>query len=160
VARKSIDPTTKHGCIATDSDGGFLTSGYNGPPQDYDDDNFPLTRPEKYLDMVHSEANCIYISQRKRTSLAGSILYVTGFTCRECLKALIQCKISKIIYGPYNSFPGADYLDSLDMLLGRQKIVIERFKYDEALYAFNPRVREIVEERNATDINFEWNTGE
>lgn len=160
VARKSIDPTTKHGCIAVDSDGGFLTSGYNGPPQDYDDENFPITRPEKYLDMVHSEANCIYISQRKRTSLVGSTLYVTGFICRECLKALIQCKISKIIYGPYNSIKSDEYLDSLEILLRNQKIIIERFKYDEALYAFNPRVKEIIEEREVANINFEWNTGE
>ncbi len=159
VARKSIDPTTKHGCIAVDEFGGVITTGYNGPPSDYDDNNFPLTRPEKYEDMIHSEANCIYISGRHGKSIMGSTFYITGFPCRECLKAMIQVKVSKIVYGPLASVmtDSKEYVMSMKNLLKKQKIIIERFKYDEGLYIFEPRVKNLIQEREVEDIIFEWN---
>lgn len=158
VARRSIDPTTKHGCIAVDADDGIISTGYNSPPQGFVDEEFPLTRPEKYLDMVHSEPNCIYMAARRSVSVAGSTFYITGFPCRECLKAMLQVKVSKIIYGPYNSIMSAEYMEGLGILLKGQSLVIERFTYDEGLYVFNPRVKDIIEEREIANINFELNT--
>jgi len=160
VARRSIDPTTKHGCIAVDADGGILSTGYNSAPQGFADEEFPLTRPEKYVDMVHSESNCIYMAARHATSVVDSTFYITGFPCRECLKAMIQVKVSKIIYGPYNSVMTDDeeYIQFMAILLKGQGIIIERYRYDEGLYIFNPRVKTIIEEREVADIHFEWNT--
>jgi dCMP deaminase len=159
IARKSIDPTTKHGCLAVDFSGGILSTGYNSAPQGFIDEKFPLTRPEKYLDMIHSEKNCIYMASRHAVSIVDSIFYITGFPCRECLKAMIQVKVSKIIYGPYVSvmIGNKEYINSLEILLKNQKIVISRFKYDEGLYRFNPRIRKIIEEREISDIDFERN---
>lgn len=161
IARRSIDPPTKHGCLSVGTDGGILSTGYNSAPQGFVDKEFPLTRPEKYLDMIHSEKNCIYMATRHAVSISGSTFYVTGFTCRECLKAIIQCKIVKIIYGPYNSvmtdYKG--YLESLGILLKEQEIIIERFQYDKGLYKFNPRIKKIVKERKVKNINFEFNVG-
>jgi dCMP deaminase len=158
IARRSIDPTTKHGCVAIDPDGGILSTGYNSAPQGFADKEFPQTRPEKYLDMIHSEKNCIYMSARHAVSIVGSTFYVTGFPCRECLKAMIQVKILKIIYGPYNSIMSGEYLEGLEILLKGQGIIIERFKYDQSLYSFNPRVKSIIEERDVAGIHFELNT--
>lgn len=159
VARRSIDPTTKHGCIAVDSESGILSTGYNSPPQGFVDEEFPLTRPEKYLDMIHAEKNCIYMSARHAISIVGSTFYITGFPCRECLKAMIQVRVSKIIYGPCGSvmIDKKEYIKTLGILLKNQDIIIERYKYDEGLYVFNPRVKSIIEEREVSDINFELN---
>lgn len=159
VARRSIDPTTKHGCISVDADGGILSTGYNSAPQGFPDEEFPLTRPEKYVDMVHSESNCIYMAARHSVSVVGSMFYITGFPCRECMKAMIQVKVAKIIYGPYNSVmtDNEQYIQSMAILLKGQNIIIKRFEYDEGLYAFNPRVKDLIEEREVADIHFEWN---
>jgi deoxycytidylate deaminase len=159
VARKSIDPTTKHGCVAIDSDGGVITTGYNSPPQGYDDKEFPLTRPEKYVDMVHSEVNCIYIAGRQGKSLAGSTFYITGFPCRECMKAMIQAKVAQIVYGPYGSamIDSQEFIDGMKVLLKGQPIVIRRFTFDEGLYLFNTRVGKMMGERKIGNTSFEWN---
>ena len=160
IARRSIDPTTKHGCIAVDKDGGILSTGYNSAPQGYIDKEFPLTRPEKYVDMVHSEPNCIYIAARHSVSVTGSTFYITGFPCRECLKAMIQVQVGKIIYGPYGSamIDSEEFIEGIKVLLKGQDIIIKRFGYDEGLYRFNPRVGEIMRNREIGNTNFEWNS--
>jgi deoxycytidylate deaminase len=162
VARRSIDPTTKHGCIAVDADGSILSTGYNSAPQGYIDKEFPLTRPEKYVDMVHSEPNCIYMAARHHVSLTGSTFYITGIPCRECLKAMIQVKVAQIVYGPYGSamLDSKEFIDGIKVLLKGQPIVIRRFIFDEGLYRFNPRVGEIMADRKIGNTDFQWNWSE
>ena len=161
IARKSLDPSTKHGCLAISSSGGILSAGYNSPPQGSIDSQVPLTRPEKYIFFEHSERNCIYMASRNETCLEGSIFYITGFPCTDCLRAMIQVKVSKIVYGPYNSImtDSQEYMDRVRMLLKGQEIDIRRFKYDEGLYVFNPRIKALIEEREVADINFHWING-
>ena len=48
VAQRSLDPSTKHGCIVTCEDKTILAVGYNGPPRNCIDENVPLDRPKKY----------------------------------------------------------------------------------------------------------------
>jgi dCMP deaminase len=159
IARRSIDPTTKHGCLAVNADSGILSTAYNSAPQGFADKEFPQSRPEKYLDMIHSEKNCIYMAARHAVSVVGSTFYITGFPCRGCLKAMIQVKVSKIIYGPLLSvmLDNKKYGESLKILLKGQKIVIEKFKYEEGLYRFNHRIRDEMSERKTSFIDFEWN---
>lgn len=159
VARKSLDPDSKNGCLAVDPDGGILSAGYNSPPQGSADEEIPLTRPDKYIFFEHSERNCIYIATRHGTSLMGSVFYLTGFPCIECLRAMIQVKIKKIIYGGHTSVMTntKEYISRYPLLLKKQSIIIERFKYDEGLYRFNPRIRELIRKREVTDIRLEYN---
>jgi dCMP deaminase len=159
VARKSLDPSSKCGCVAIDPHGGILSAGYNSPPQGATDAEIPLTRPDKYIYFEHSERNCIYLAARNGTPLRGSIFYVTGFPCSDCLRAMIQVEASKIIYGPYQTVMqnSEEYMKRYPILLKGQKIVIKRFKYDEGLYRFNPRIQVLMEKRDVNDIHFEWN---
>lgn len=159
IARASLDPSTKHGCLAIGSYGNFLSSGYNSPPQHSNDKNIPLTRPEKYDYFEHSERNCIYMAAREGIPLHDSIFYITGFPCIDCLRAIIQVGAVKIVYGPYNSVltSSEDYLLKYPIILKGQPLVIERFKYDKGLYEFNSRVKKIIEEREISDIIFQWN---
>lgn len=97
VAKRSLDPDTQHGCIAVDGFGAILSTGYNGPPRGVDDSKIPLTRPEKYPYMIHSEQNCIANAARIGVSLDGSTIYVTGTPCGVCLNLMHQSGVLKLI---------------------------------------------------------------
>ncbi len=159
IARKSLDPNTKHGCIAIAPDGDFISAGYNSPPQASDDANIPINRPDKYIYFEHAEKNCIFMAGRKGVPLKGSYFYITGFPCSDCIRAMIQVGVLRIIYGPYNSVMTNDeeYMKRYPILLKNQSIVVERFRYDKGLYQFNPRIKQIIEERHIEEIDFEWN---
>lgn len=102
ASQRSIDPSTKHGCVITASDHTILSIGFNGPPRNSDESKVPLTRPEKYPFMAHAEANAIDNSAH---NLRGSncIAYVTGVPCSACLLRLIQNGVNTVVYGQVGS---------------------------------------------------------
>lgn len=160
VALKSLDPSSKCGCVAVDPRGGFLSAGYNSPPQGSVDANIPLTRPDKYFYFEHAERNCIYLAARNGTPLRNAVFYVTGLPCLDCLRALIQVEASKVVYGPYNSVmqSSEEYLNRYDLMVDNQSIIIERFKYDESLYNLSPFIKQaMVQKKDSMDMNFEHN---
>jgi dCMP deaminase len=87
VSKRSHDIHTQHGCVITDQNHRILGVGYNGFPKGLDDDKLPITRPDKYHWMVHSErnalANCVIRPD-------NGIAYVTGQCCNDCIIALWQ----------------------------------------------------------------------
>ena len=97
---RSVDPATRHGCIFVNDDNKVLSMGYNSFPRDCMDDKLPLTRPEKYEVIVHSETNAIINSE---CSLTGATAYITGFPCPRCFSNMLNAKIKRIIYGPIGS---------------------------------------------------------
>jgi len=94
---RSLDNDSKFGCVAVDSSGVILSTGYNGPPRDIDDESVPLTRPTKYMYMEHAERNCIYNAARTGVSLEGCTFYVTGISCVDCTRAMYQVGASRIV---------------------------------------------------------------
>ena len=100
VSSRSIDPSTRHGCVISDKNHRIISTGYNSPIQGIDDSQIPLTRPEKYPYFLHSEENAILFAQR---SIEGAIVYITGMPCSRCLRQLLQLKVAKIVYGNRNS---------------------------------------------------------
>lgn len=129
---RSIDPATRHGCIFVSENNQPLSMGFNSFPADCEDDKLPLTRPEKYEVIVHSETNAIINSKR---DLEGCTAYITGCPCPRCFGNMINAKISKIIYGPI----GSHQLRDSDMELIKQmnisaktgKNKIEIVKYED-----------------------------
>ncbi len=101
---RSIDPDTKHGCVAVSQAGAILSTGYNGPPRKVDDTTIPLTRPEKYMYMEHAERNCIYNAARVGTPLDDCIFYVTGVPCVDCLRAMHQVGAREIVMSSKTCF--------------------------------------------------------
>lgn len=156
ISKRSIDPNSKHGCVFVDQDGGILSTGYNGPVRKSVDRQVPLTAPDKYFFLEHSERNGIYQAARNGISLNNSIVYVTGFPCIDCLRGIIQIGAKKIIYGPLQSvmIAGPDYLARVDRILYCQKIKIERFAFDDVLFEMNPGLKEICDSRK--QIHCEW----
>lgn len=129
---RSIDPATRHGCIFVSENNKPLSMGFNSFPADCEDDKLPLTRPEKYEVIVHSETNAIILSER---NLAGCTAYITGFPCPRCFGNMINAKVKTIIYGPI----GSHQLRDSDMELikqmnisaktGKSKIEIIKFAH-------------------------------
>ena len=108
VSTRSIDPSTKHGCVIVDENYVPISFGYNGPPANIDDIQVPLTRPDKYAWMIHAEENAMYFA---KNSLKDSIVYITGPPCSKCTRGLVQNKVGKIIYGDTH----AKCVDDIDL---------------------------------------------
>ncbi len=129
VRMRSIDPHTKHGCIVVDEDHNVLSMGYNSAPRNCYDDQIPLTRPEKYDWMVHSEEAAITNAARNGISLKGSTFYISGPPCKKCVRAIINCGAKKIVYGPLQCFQYDP--ESIEKMVQKMKDPIEIVNYDQ-----------------------------
>jgi len=159
---RSIDKSSKCGCVAVHEDGAILSTGYNNPIRGADDKDVPQTRPEKYDWMEHSERNVIYNASRHGIELNNCTFYITGFPCIDCLRAMIQSGAKKIVYGPNVTvmMDDKDRIALYEKMLKGQTIVIKRFKYDNGLYSLNPFSEFVIDEKKKQGIagcNFQWN---
>ena len=112
VAQRSLDPNTKCGAIIVSSDNRVLSQGYNSPLKKSKDDEIPLTRPEKYYHMIHSEENAILAYNGSYQDIKGSTIYITGSPCHKCLRMIIQKGITHIVYP---KFPITKCQDQADL---------------------------------------------
>jgi dCMP deaminase len=103
TASRSIDPSTKHGCVIVDDERTILSMGYNSPPRGCIDSMIPTSRPDKYAFFVHSEEAAIANAARTGTPLRGATAYVTGTPCSACLRMLINAGIKALVLGPIGS---------------------------------------------------------
>ena len=120
VAQRSIDPSTKHGCIIINKRNRLVSMGYNSFPRDCIDESLPLTRPEKYKVIIHSETNAIINAGDQE--LEGCTVYVTGYPCTNCFGNMLNAGISRIIYGPV----GSHCLIPEDIFLTRQMNISDK----------------------------------
>lgn len=97
---RSPDCSTRHGCIIVDSIGRPISTGYNGFPWGCMDHKMPQNRPNKYDVVIHSELNAIL---NAKTNLENSTVFISGAPCSNCIAAMLQVGVSKIIYGPIKS---------------------------------------------------------
>lgn len=158
---KSFDPSSKHGCVSIAPGGSLITSGYNGPIRGSDDKSIPLTRPEKYAFMEHSERNCIYNAAREGKRMLGCTFYVTGLPCVDCMRAMVQVGAVRIVYGPYHAamMHKPEDIAVYDKLLAGQKVRVERFQFDAELFEKRLDVLEMVNikrQQGISDVNLSW----
>ena len=95
--QRSKDHDTQVGACVVGENGKIIGTGYNGFPREISDDEFPWTRPEKYLYVCHAEENAL-LNANNFNKIKGSTLYSTLFPCNECAKAIIQLGVKKIVY--------------------------------------------------------------
>lgn len=95
AASWSKDPQKKVGAAIVTPQRRVVALGYNGFPiglpdlrQELEDDDFKRDR------MVHAELNAILNAER---SVAGCWLYSTRFPCHECMKAIVQAGIARVL---------------------------------------------------------------
>ena len=113
TAGRSKDPSTQVGACIVSSDNRVLSTGYNGAPNNFNDDLFPWAREgnpleTKYMFVCHAEANAIDNFRGYKKEFEGARIYVDLFPCNECAKAIIQSGIKEIIYksDKYNGTDG------------------------------------------------------
>jgi dCMP deaminase len=94
ASQRSHDSQTKHGCVITDRKNRILGLGYNGFAHGLDDTLLPNTRPEKYPWMIHAERNALSNCMIRPEN---GIAYVTGQCCNDCIMALWQEGVTKVI---------------------------------------------------------------
>ncbi len=137
---KSKDPSTQVGAVIIDNKTRKLvSSGYNGFPRYIDDNQIPQIRPDKYLYVVHAELNAILHAQRE---LPDCSLYSTVFPCSECMKAIIQSGIKRVVY--LNELNGTDWNDSrkaTNKMAELAGIKIDKFESDNEIIKYlNSRI--------------------
>ena len=134
IARRSIDPRTKHGCVIVDKNHKILSTGYNGPPPGLDDSKLDLTAPGKYKLLEHAESNAILNS--KAADLEGSTFYITGRPCALCFRQIRIVKACRIIHGGQNSnCIAADDSIAIDIMNSQNPIPI----FEHSCSDFNVR---------------------
>ena len=103
TAGRSKDPNTQVGACIVSKDNRILSTGYNGAPNNFSDDDFPWERDgapldTKYMYVCHAEANAIDNFRGYKKEMEGSRIYVDLFPCNECAKKIIQNGIKEVIY--------------------------------------------------------------
>ena len=101
------------GCLIV-KDGAIISDGYNGTPSGFDNIceyessvGTLVTKPE----VLHAESNAISKLAKSTQSSNGAVLYATCSPCLECSKLIIQCGISRVVYGEkYRSNQGIELL--------------------------------------------------
>lgn len=110
---RSKDPNTQVGACIVSIDNRILSIGYNGAPNNFNDDVFPWEREgnaldTKYFYVCHAEMNAILNFRGSRKDLENAKIYVDLFPCNECAKLIIQSGIKNVIYlsDKYNGTDG------------------------------------------------------
>ena len=161
VSQRSIDPSTKHGCIIVDDKNRLISMGYNSFPRQCFEEALPLTRPKKYKAIIHSETNAIINAGNR--GLEGATAYITGCPCTCCFGNMLNAGISRVIYGPVWSY----CIDKEDIILIQQmnidkkthKNKIEIIKYEEItdikqIEKFLDQIKQYtIEKISRTDLN-------
>lgn len=151
IAQKSIDPSTKHGAVAVDEDNTILSVGFNSFPRKCNEDELPLTRPEKYDLIPHAETNLIVNSSRGGISLKGSKIYITGYPCTPCLSLMINAGIKKIIYGKVYSFCVSEASKALSAkLLQNKPLEIIAYENTADILALIGNTTNYIQKKNTT----------
>lgn len=105
VATASKDPSTKCGCVIVDSHRRVLSLGYNGFPTGVGDDAARYeNRDVKYALVAHAEMNAICTAARVGVPLVGTTMYLTGASCSDCMKSVIQAGIVRAVWPKDNPF--------------------------------------------------------
>ena len=98
AARRSIDPSTKHGCVIVSKDNRVLSIGYNGPIKGANDADLSLDRPDRYWAWIHAEENALLAYSGSQQDINEATAYITGHPCHKCLRMMIQKGISRAVF--------------------------------------------------------------
>jgi len=102
MSERSDDPHTKCGCVLANKTNEIIATGYNGSIRGSQHGQIPLTRPEKYDYMVHSEHNAVLNCARQGRSTIDAVAYITGAPCNWCIQYMWQAGIKEMYYTDFN----------------------------------------------------------
>ena len=99
------------GCLIV-KNGTIISDGYNGTPSGFDNeceweqivDTDEMMQPAHYRlvtkpEVLHAESNAISKLAKSTQGSHGATLYATCSPCLECSKLIVQCGITRVVYG-------------------------------------------------------------
>ena len=99
ISQWSKDKSTKVGAVIVNRDRRVISIGYNGFPQNINDNiERRHERPAKYDWTEHAERNAIYTAARNQSDLRDCFIFSNYFPCPDCTSAIIQCGLSGVVY--------------------------------------------------------------
>lgn len=107
VSKRSCDSVCQHGCCLV-KNGVILSTGYNSFIANSPDHLYPNQRPFEGCHfaqtlktplIIHAESNALLNAAKNGINIDGAEIYLTGMSCVECTKQLIQCNILKWYIG-------------------------------------------------------------
>jgi dCMP deaminase len=121
------------GCVVA-KENRVVSTGYNGTPANYYNCNevfskqFDREQHRQFSNKfeIHAEMNAILFAARNGISVDNSSVYCTHTPCEVCLKNLIQCNISRIIYK--YEYDSANIDNEILNELKRRDILFYQFK--------------------------------
>ena len=106
----------KVGCLIV-KDGAIISDGYNGTPSGFDNTCETIatidgsTKLITKAEVLHAESNAISKLAKSTQGSDGATLYATCSPCLECSKLIIQCGITRVVYGEkYRNYDGLELL--------------------------------------------------
>ena len=99
VAKRSSCDRAKVGAVIT-IDRNCIATGYNGGVAGLDncDDVGHKLEDSHCIRTVHAEMNAIVQCARNGHAMNGATVYVTHYPCLNCMKALAQAGVKRIVY--------------------------------------------------------------
>lgn len=100
IAQQSKDDSTQCGAVLVAPDKVILSTGFNGPPPQMEDDKVPWnTRPEKYAFVLHAEENALWyaVGSHGFDRIKGSTMFCTHAPCSECTLRMLRCGIGAVV---------------------------------------------------------------
>jgi dCMP deaminase len=123
VATRSTGLRRQVGAVAVSANRRILGTGYNGalPGAPHceevgclrDQLGVPSGQRQEMCRAQHAEANICNYAARHGTALADATVYVTAQPCTTCVKAMVTCGISRVVFD-------SDYPDELACALAKE----------------------------------------
>ena len=125
IAKKSKDPSTQCGAVLVGENNQILSTGFNGPPTQLDDEQIPWNiRPNKYAYIMHADENALWhaVEAHGRKGLIGSKMYLTAMPCTECTLRMIWANVSTVcIPNCHKPYPLSKYQVDRQEVIDTQK---------------------------------------
>lgn len=134
-AEFSKDPLSQLGAVIVNQHNQVISTGYNGPPRLFDDQEINWVRPGKNLYIRHAEANAL---DRTKKRLNKCTLYVTGLPCEICMNYIISKEVKRVVYLERPAVPGSMLSDPA--VRERTLELVERAKGQVLLEEFSGRL--------------------
>lgn len=93
-AKKSPDPCTKLGVLLVNENGEIVIKDHNKPTRGVSIVDAVRER-KKYFE--HAERNAIFQAASRGITTKGLVLYCPWHPCRDCARAIVSSKITKVI---------------------------------------------------------------
>lgn len=137
VAEKSKDDSTQCGAVLVDKRNRVLSTGFNGPPPQMNDELVPWnSRPQKYAFIIHAEENALWYGSEFGTArVSGSTLYCTHYPCADCILRLMRSDVYRVVIPVcHAAYPLSKYQVEPDTIIEAMKypkLIIEKVIYLE-----------------------------